>query len=291
MKPNKKVWDWRSYIIHYGPNNPTYRHLLLTLSCFMDSAGGSCFPSVETLVEATALTKPTVIKYLDEACKDGWILKSNLGLKGQKWRRNEYTASVPEKVVKEINHVPEKVVKQVNHVELEGGKTGDEGGKPLLPKVVKEFNQYNTSPITSPVNSPERASARESDFSSSGPEERLTASEIYRIARSIDTIPPEDLPGLLDNLFSRARDQATALQIWVGYLKSTGKPVNNFVLSQLLTEHQSTPLARLKQMIRYSMSRGYKSLVAPEAASPTQEAPVRASWKEFSAEEYLARSN
>lgn len=180
-----------------------------------------------------------------------------------------------------IEPVAEEVVRKSNR-----------GGSKIEPVAGSKIEL--TKEIYKETNKTKRAGARASErdlASREGGGERLTASEIYRIARSIDTIPPEDLPGLLDNLFSRARDQATALQIWVGYLKSTGKPVNNFVLSQLLTEHQSTPLARLKQMIRYSMSRGYKSLVAPEAASPTQEAPVRASWKEFSAEEYLARSN
>lgn len=149
MKANTKVWDWRSYIIHYAPESPTYRHVLLTLSCFMDSAGGSCFPSIEKLIECTALSKPSVIKYLNKAEADGWIEKSIHGFSGQGWKRHEYTASIPEKVVNEINHVGCK-----------GGKPHFKGGKSDSEKVVKEVN--SNSPYNSLNNSPDKA--RPSDF-------------------------------------------------------------------------------------------------------------------------------
>ena len=134
-----EVWDWRTKILNYAPENPIYRHVLLTLSCFMDSAGGSCFPSIKKLSECTSLSKPSVIKYINEAEKDGWIEKSIHGFSGQGWKRHEYRASVPEKVVKEINRLDE------------GGKPHRKGGKPDGVKVVKEVN--TTSSYTSPYNS------------------------------------------------------------------------------------------------------------------------------------------
>ncbi|MAL18992.1 MAG: hypothetical protein CL670_04820 [Balneola sp.] len=151
--PNPKVWDWRSYIIHYAPENPTYRHVLLTLSCFMDSAGGSCFPSIKKLSECTSLSKPSVIKYLNQAESDGWIEKSVHGFSGQGWKRHEYTASIPEKVVNEINHVGSKGGKPHN----EGGKAENKGGKADRGKVV---NQVNTiSSVNSSNNSPVESSS------------------------------------------------------------------------------------------------------------------------------------
>ncbi|MBD3616659.1 MAG: helix-turn-helix domain-containing protein [Gracilimonas sp.] len=151
MKTAPKVWDWRAYIIHYAPANPTYRHVLLTLSCFMDSAGGSCFPSIKKLSECTSLSKPSVIKYLNQAEEDGWIEKSVHGFSGQGWKRHEYTASIPEKVVKEINHVGGKGGKPHD----EGGKPDNKGGKPDEGKVVKEVNTISSvnSSNTSPVES------------------------------------------------------------------------------------------------------------------------------------------
>lgn len=116
----------------------------------MDSAGGSCFPSIDTLVKVTSLSKPTVIKYLKKASEDGWIQTRVHGFSGQGWKRNEYVASVPEKVVKEINRVSE------------GGKTDTKGGKTdngrrlnSLTKVVKQVNSI--SPKNSSNNSPKNS--------------------------------------------------------------------------------------------------------------------------------------
>lgn len=118
MQMNKRVWDWRSYIIEYGPDNSTYKLILLTLSCFMDSAGGSCFPSVKKLAKCTSLGRTSVIKYLDKADKDGWIKKSIHGYSGQGWKRNEYTADIPKKVVQELNY------------DEKGGSPDEKGGSP-----------------------------------------------------------------------------------------------------------------------------------------------------------------
>lgn len=192
---NPKVWDWRTYILKYGPEEAPQRHLLLTLSCYMDSTGNSCFPKIETLVASTKMSKPTIVKYLKKSREEGWIHVTKHGYRGRKWKRHEYHADLPEKVVKEINRLSErkenddlegekprfrphkarfeecdsshsKVVKELNHQPTEvvndvgeGGKPGFEGGKPPLPKVVKEVNPYYiNSSVTSPSNSTENTS-------------------------------------------------------------------------------------------------------------------------------------
>lgn len=165
MLNDQKVWDWRGYILEYAPEIAPLRQILLTLSCYMNSAGDSCFPTVDTLVKATSLSKPTVIKYLAMADQEGWIEVSTYGFNGQNWKRNEYKASIPEKVVKEIYRLSnggktgtktgdseektgdyraiepfskeheisisdsENVVKEVNRVH-KGGKPVEQGGKP-----------------------------------------------------------------------------------------------------------------------------------------------------------------
>lgn len=144
MKPGRKVWDWRTIILHNGPDNATYKHLLLTLSCYMDSAGQSCFPSISTLEKTTSLTRPTLVKYLKKAKDDGWIIVEQKKSENNVWQRNEYTASLPEMVVKEINH---PVVKEVNGVVNEVNQ-GSKGG---LPGVVKEVNSISST--TSTLNS------------------------------------------------------------------------------------------------------------------------------------------
>ena len=140
MQMNKKVWDWRGYIINYGPDNSTYKLVLLTLSCFMNSAGGSCFPSVKKLSECTSLGRTTVIKYLDKADKDGWIKKSIHGYSGQGWKRNEYTADIPEKVVQELNGV-----KKGGSPHEKGGSPHEKGGSGA-----EHYHSSNNSPNNSP---------------------------------------------------------------------------------------------------------------------------------------------
>lgn len=125
------VWDWRTWILRHGPNSSTTRHVLLTLSCFMNSAGQSCFPSIDSLAEATQLSRRSVITHLQKAASDGWITVSKHGFGDQRWKRNEYHASIPEKVVKEVHQEQEKAVNGVHHDDQKGGEPPSEGGEPL----------------------------------------------------------------------------------------------------------------------------------------------------------------
>jgi len=139
MSEDLKLWNWKKYLLTEGPNNPTYKHLLLTLSCFMNADGESCFPSIDTLENTSSLSRPTVIKYLKKAKSDGWIKVEKHGLEGKAWSRNEYVATIP-KAVKEVNHEGGKAVKLFN----EGGKTDTD-------KAVKEVNSNST--YNKPTNS------------------------------------------------------------------------------------------------------------------------------------------
>lgn len=87
-----------------GPESPTTRHLLLTISLFMDENGANCFPSTKTLAEATGLTERTVCTHLEQAINTGWLKRSKLGKQGRGWRRSQYNASIPDKALKEIQH-------------------------------------------------------------------------------------------------------------------------------------------------------------------------------------------
>jgi len=129
MKTNAKIWHWRTYVIKYGPENATYKHILLTLSCYMNEVGGSCFPSITELQKTTSLTRPTIVKYLKKASSDGWIVTQKKKSKNNEFERNTYTADIPDRVVKEINYV----VKDVNR----GSKTDSKG-------VVKEVNSISS---------------------------------------------------------------------------------------------------------------------------------------------------
>jgi len=68
------LFTWRSALASdKGPDSPTTRHVLLTLSLYMSEKGGSCFPPLEDLADDTGLAKATVSKHLKTAHENGWI--------------------------------------------------------------------------------------------------------------------------------------------------------------------------------------------------------------------------
>ncbi len=96
---------WRSAVSsEYGPPSAVTRHVLLALSLHMNEKGGSCFPSIATQAKETGYSRQTIMTHLLKAEQDGWLLISQVGLRGQRWRRNDYQATIPE-VVKEVDQL------------------------------------------------------------------------------------------------------------------------------------------------------------------------------------------
>jgi len=86
----KPLFTWRSAVC--DSNLPaTCRHVLLTVSLHMNERGGSCFPSVDRIAAETGLNRATVIRQLQRARDNGWLLV------GQSRGRasNTYTAAIP----------------------------------------------------------------------------------------------------------------------------------------------------------------------------------------------------
>ena len=77
-----------------GPASSTTRLVLLVLASHMDLDGGSCFPSVRTLVRETGLSNRSVVVHLALADKDGWIERTESGT-DQGWKRHIYQAVFP----------------------------------------------------------------------------------------------------------------------------------------------------------------------------------------------------
>ena len=97
MSAQPFVLQWRLAVV--GDNGPPsgVRHVLLTLSLYMDGEGGSCFPSIRELERATALAEKTVRTHLAAAEQAGWITRKFRGRSaGQAWRSYEYVARIPE---------------------------------------------------------------------------------------------------------------------------------------------------------------------------------------------------
>jgi len=86
-----------------GPKKPTRRHVLLTLSQFMNE-NLYCFPSIKTLAEATRLNERTVRNHLFTAVAEGWIKRNIKGINSQGWKLYEYFGIVPKRA--ELNAAP-----------------------------------------------------------------------------------------------------------------------------------------------------------------------------------------
>lgn len=127
------LFDWRKAVVSdQGPSSPTTRHVLLTLSLHMNEDGGSCFPSIATLMRETKLSNRAVITHLDLADADGWIeRRSNTGT-GQGWKLNNYQATMPD------------AVNEVHHVSAKGSEAGSprraKGSERRSKKVVNEVH-------------------------------------------------------------------------------------------------------------------------------------------------------
>lgn len=86
----KPLFTWRGAVCDSNLP-PTCRHVLLTVSLHMNERGGSCFPSVGKIAAETGLNRATVIRQLQHARDNGWLLV------GQSRGRasNTYTAVIP----------------------------------------------------------------------------------------------------------------------------------------------------------------------------------------------------
>jgi hypothetical protein len=167
-----RAWSWRHAVGKSGLP-PITRLVLHTLGLKMDATGGSCYPPISELVDLTGLDKKTVLKHLDVAEENGWISVTQHGFRGQKWKRNEYTARWPgrdlaghaadtspdegggavpprqieEETAKGGGAVPPRSDAKAVEMVPEGGGNDDR-------KVVEELHQDKNLPTNIPSNSP-----------------------------------------------------------------------------------------------------------------------------------------
>lgn len=120
------IFRWRASLLAPGGPPPLRRYVLLALSLHGDAAGGSCYPSGRRLAQDTGLSRPTIIKHLRAAVREGWIERYARGHGGRGWRRYGYRLTLPTGagVVNEVYHAGE-VVTHVDHARARGGQPGD----------------------------------------------------------------------------------------------------------------------------------------------------------------------
>ncbi len=167
MSGPSRAWSWRHAFASSPDLAATTKHVLHTLGMFMNEVGEGCYPSVTDICLYSGLDKKTVLKHLALAREAGWIAVSQMGFRGQKWKRNQYAARWPDRdlvspcLPLDIDDEGGGAAPPPSSVEM-AVESGVEGGGIEGSKVVEHVHQDKTSPETSPVTSPsERERGRE----------------------------------------------------------------------------------------------------------------------------------
>ena len=134
---------WLDFVEEASSLPSTTRHVLLSLGRRMELNGTNCYPATRTIAARTGLSERTVCTHLEQAETKGWLERSLRGRgAGQAWRGHEYRPSVPQKLLKEVQHP-----------RGEGTEAGSarirEGTEPDDKKVLKEVQ--SSSPKSSPT--------------------------------------------------------------------------------------------------------------------------------------------
>jgi hypothetical protein len=142
MSDYGKFFSWRDAVLK-SKLQPTTRHVLLTLSCHMNDAGESCFPTISTLCSETGLSKQTIITHLDLARDAGWVVIGKHGFKGQRWANNDYKISWPHMEDGQGDLPPSNKGGQTDTTKVVN--LAAEGGQLGITKVVKEVDSSTPS--------------------------------------------------------------------------------------------------------------------------------------------------
>lgn len=96
MTRTSSLFEWRRALLakDSGLKSGT-RYVLLVLSMHMDRDGGSCFPSIDTLANETALSPKVAGEHLAAGEAAGWFYRWKSAT-GKGWARYNYQAVIPE---------------------------------------------------------------------------------------------------------------------------------------------------------------------------------------------------
>lgn len=159
-KPQSRSWSWRHAIVKSGLP-PTTRHVLLTISVFMNDAGDGCYPTTKQLAEATGLSERAICTHIEIAKQGGWLTVTVHGFKGQKWKNHQYEAAWPEVEGAEGGSArsDKKALNDVQQQSTERGSAASKKALNVVPKGTepndkKALNDVqSTSPVTTPITS------------------------------------------------------------------------------------------------------------------------------------------
>lgn len=88
------LFSWRGMIAK-SKLPPSAKLVAFTLSLHMNEAGGSCFPSVETLAAETSMARRTVFYAIKQLRVEGWLICHRRFSEVGQQRTNVYEAVIP----------------------------------------------------------------------------------------------------------------------------------------------------------------------------------------------------
>lgn len=157
-----KPYTWRSAIVNSELPSTT-RHVLLTLSLYINDMGQSAYPSIERLSRETGLTDRAVGKHLKIAKEQGWVRVSKMGFSGQNWANNCYFPQIPGDA--EYTEQAIEGAERGSAPSKKGTERGSKGTEPRSGEVPNHVPTNNPSELSSELSNkkPRKKRAASSD--------------------------------------------------------------------------------------------------------------------------------
>ena len=137
---DQSCFDWQKIILQKTDLPSNAKYMALYLATYMNLNRDVAWPSQKTIERETGLSHPSVLKYLDLLCSEGWVGKQS----GNRVDSNRYWITFPNEVGKEFTYVTsgEKVGKEVtsNNNTITNTIIRDKKFKPPTPNEVKEYS-------------------------------------------------------------------------------------------------------------------------------------------------------
>lgn len=91
------AWQWRQILLskHAPKDPPTLRLVALVIEAHMSAERSEAWPSQATIAERAQISVRQTRRVLDQLEAEGWLMRTETRLPGQKWRLTKYSASVP----------------------------------------------------------------------------------------------------------------------------------------------------------------------------------------------------
>ena len=137
---DQSCFDWQKIILQKTDLPSNAKYMALYLATYMNLNRDVAWPSQKTIERETGLSHPSVLKYLDLLCSEGWVGKQS----GNRVDSNRYWITFPNEVGKEFTYVTsgEKVGKEVtsNNNTITNTIIRDKKFKPPTPNEVQEYS-------------------------------------------------------------------------------------------------------------------------------------------------------